>query len=169
MSDIGIFTSMEISAAGLAAQRLKMNVISNNIANAGTTRTPEGGPYRRQQVDFEAALNGPRILVPEGGGPGLPAAGSALPGAGSVMGMERYTVLPAGVDVASVRPDPSEFQKVYEPGHPDADKDGYVQMPNVNPVVEMMDLMNASRAYEANITAMGVARDMATKSLEIGR
>jgi len=171
--DMGIFTSMEVSASGLSAQRLKMNVIANNIANAGTTRTADGTPYRRQVVTFEAALNGPQIALPTGGGPGAP----ELPMAQTHEGhrqlqlnmQERLQVLPAGVEVAQVTTDPSDFQVVYDPTHPDADAKGYVKLPNVNPVVEMMDLMGASRAYEANVTAIGVARDMASKALEIGR
>src|SRR5438128_489280 len=154
MSDMGLFSSLEISAGGLAAERLRMNVIANNIANAGTTRTPEGGPYRRQVVSFRAALDGPRIMVPQP----VPAPGFARP-APAGMGMERMTALPAGVEVASVSADPSDFQMQYDPSHPDADEKGYVKMPNVNPVVEMMDLMGASRAYEANISAMTAARD----------
>jgi flagellar basal-body rod protein FlgC len=171
MADTGMFSSLEISASGLSAQRLRMNVIANNIANASTTRTPEGGPYRRQVANFQAAMEGPKILVPQtprpvAGGSGAPnAPGAAAPRVAA----ERYAVLPAGVEVGQVVPDPSEFQMVYDPGHPDADAKGYVKMPNVNPVVEMMDLMAASRAYEANVSAMGVARDMTNKTLEIGR
>jgi flagellar basal-body rod protein FlgC len=174
MADSGLFSSLEISASGLSAQRLRMNVIANNLANAGTTRTPEGGPYRREVATFQAALNGPRILVPKGpavakGGLTPVQAGAARPAGAPQLAAERFTVLPAGVEVASVAPDTSDFPMVYDPGHPDADANGYVKMPNVNPVVEMMDLMAASRAYEANVTAIGVARDMATKTLEIGR
>jgi flagellar basal-body rod protein FlgC len=181
MADSGMFSSLDISASGLSAERLRMNVIANNIANAGTTRTSEGGPYRRQVVDFQAALNGPKILVPQDppptvtGGPGtMPGGrGTAAPGARATAvtapAAERYAVLSAGVEVARVTTDPTEFPMVYDPGHPDADAKGYVKMPNVNPVVEMMDLMAASRAYEANVNALGVSRDMANKTLEIGR
>ncbi|HVP39539.1 MAG TPA: flagellar basal body rod protein FlgC [Candidatus Saccharimonadales bacterium] len=172
MADMGVFTSLEISASGLAAQRLRMNVIANNIANASTTRTPEGGPYRRQVVDFRAALEGPQILVPAGPAPGMhlaePHAEGAPPSAPQVAA-ERFAVLPAGVEVARVSEDSSELPMVYDPSHPDADAKGYVRMPNVNPVAEMMDLMTASRAYEANVTAIGVARDMANNTLQIGR
>ena len=166
MSDLGIFTSLDISAAGLSAERLRMNVISNNIANAGTTRTPEGGPYRRQIVTFQQALGGPQILIPA---EPPPTSGLGPGGRNARLDMERFHVLPAGVEVGQVEQDGSDFQTVYDPSHPDADADGYVKMPNVNPVVEMMDLMGASRAYEANVTAMTAARDMATKTLEIGR
>jgi len=171
MADMGIFSSLEISASGLSAERLRMNVIANNIANASTTRTPEGGPYRRQVTTFEAALNGPQILVPQApvasaGGAGGRAGGGA---ASLRVAAERFAALPAGVQVREVETDKAEFPTVYDPSHPDADANGYVKMPNVNPVTEMMDLMTASRAYEANVTALGVARDMANKTLEIGR
>lgn len=165
MPDMGIFNSLEISASGLAAQRLRLNVIANNIANASVTKTPQGGPYRRQVADFRAALDGPRILVPSG--PASPSAG--VKAGPAQVAAERYQVLPAGVEVGEVKDDPSELPMVYDPGHPDADEKGYVRMPNVNPVTEMMDLMSASRAYEANVTALTVARDMANKTLEIGR
>lgn len=172
MSDMGIFSAFEISASGLAAQRLRMNVVANNIANASTTRTPEGGPYKRQVVTFQAALNGPGILVPVHGGAAAPQLPMTIHGEGrrspEVM-QERMQVLPAGVEVGQVASDPSEPQMVYDPTHPDADAKGYVQMPNVNPVVEMMEMMGASRAYEANISAMSVSKDMANKTLEIGR
>jgi flagellar basal-body rod protein FlgC len=167
MNDLGIFTSLDISAAGLSAQRLRMNVISNNIANAGTTKTPDGGPYRRQVVNFQQALDGPQILVPAG--PEHASGGLGPDGRNARLDMERFHVLPAGVEVGEVQQDKSDFQTIYDPTHPDADADGNVKMPNVNPVVEMMDLMGASRAYEANVTAMTAARDMATKTLDIGR
>src|SRR5262245_35297054 len=142
MNDMGLFSSLEISAGGLAAERLRMNVIANNIANAGTTRTPEGGPYRRQVVSFRAALDGPQILVPQP----VPSPGFTRPPGATELGIERMTALRAGVEVGSVSADPSDFQMMYDPSHPDADEKGYVKLPNVNPVVEMMDLMGASRA-----------------------
>lgn len=171
MSDLGSFSALEISATGLTAQRLKMNVVANNIANASTTRTAEGGPYKRQVVSFQAAMNGPVIALPSGdpAAPRMPLSAHS-PGQRSLSAAsERFQVLPAGVEVGQVSDDPAEPQLVYDPSHPDADEKGYVKMPNINPVVEMMDLMGASRAYEANITAMGASKDMATKTLEIGR
>ena len=172
MGDMGIFGAFEISASGLAAQRLRMNVVANNIANASTTRTPEGGPYKRQVVTFQAALHGPVIAVPEQGGapaPRLPMMTTADGQRPLEVMQQRMQVLPAGVEVGQVSSDPSEPQMVYDPTHPDADSKGYVKMPNVNPVVEMMEMMGASRAYEANISAMSVSKDMANKTLEIGR
>jgi flagellar basal-body rod protein FlgC len=171
MSDLGSFSALEISATGLTAQRLRMNVVANNIANASTTRTPEGGPYKRQVVSFQAALNGPVIALPAND-PASPhlSLSTRSPGQHALsVASERIQVLPAGVEVGQVTDDPSEPQMIYDPSHPDADEKGYVKMPNINPVVEMMDLMGASRAYEANITAMGASKDMVTKTLEIGR
>ena len=138
---MGSFSSMEISASGLSAQRRRLDIIANNIANANTTRTPDGGPYRRQQVLFTPHLE-------EMGG-----------------GVTR----PAGVELPETVIDPSPPRSVYDPGHPDADPRGYVMMPNVNPVREMVDMIAATRAYEANATAMGAAKSMALKALEIGK
>ena len=138
---MGSFSSMEISASGLSAQRRRLDIIANNIANASTTRTADGGPYRRQQVLFSAHME--EVST----------------------GVSR----PAGVDLPDTVMDPSPPRSVYDPGHPDADPRGYVMMPNVNPVREMVDMIAATRAYEANVTAMSAAKSMAMKALDIGK
>lgn len=138
---MGSFTSMDISASGLSAQRRRLDVIANNIANANTTRTPEGGPYQRQEAIFTARMED----------------------AGT------FQERPAGVETPRIVSDPAPPRMVYQPGHPDADPQGYVAMPNVNIVQEMTDMISATRTYEANVTAMNAAKSMATKALELGR
>lgn len=135
-----IFSALDISASGLYAERTRMNVIANNLANANSTRTPEGGPFRRQLV----VLRGTEANDPSR--------------------MENL-----GVEVAGVVDDPSPFPLVYNPGHPDANPDGYVAMPNVNVVEEMVDMTTAVRAYEANITAIDAAKNIVRRSLDIIR
>lgn len=141
---------MNVSATGLTAERLRMDIISKNIANANTTRTLAGTPYRRQMVVFEEQgyENSFEAMLQK-------ASGSAVVG--------------NGVEVAEIVEDPSDFKRVYNPGHPDADDAGYVLMPNVDVVTEMVNMMTASRAYEANVTALNTAKSMAMKALEIGR
>lgn len=136
---MNVFRTFDISASGLTAQRLRMDTISNNLANVNTTRTASGEPFRRQMPVFAAR----------------PAFGRSAD--------------VGGVRVVGVVRDNDPFRLVYEPGHPDADADGYVRMPNVNVVSEMVDMISASRAYEANIAALNAAKDMALKALEIGR
>ncbi|NLJ57606.1 MAG: flagellar basal body rod protein FlgC [Tissierellia bacterium] len=138
--------SMNISGSGLTAQRLRMDVISENIANIDTTRTEDGGPYRRKMVVLESA-NSFRDMV--------------------LRNINDYEA--GGVEVAEIVEDLSEFKKVYNPEHPDADEDGYVNMPNVDSLKETVDMMEAYRAYQANITALNTLKQMATKALEIGR
>ncbi|RJP73375.1 MAG: flagellar basal body rod protein FlgC [Candidatus Abyssobacteria bacterium SURF_17] len=135
-----ILSALDISATGLYAERTRMNVIANNLANVNSTRTPEGGPFRRQFV----VLRGAEI--------------TDASSTGSV-----------GVKVVGVVDDPSAFPLVYNPGHPDANADGYVAMPNVNVVEEMVDMMTAVRAYEANITAIDATKGMVRRSLDIIR
>lgn len=138
---MGCISSLDISASGLSAQRQRLDVIANNIANAGTTRTAQGGPYQREQVVFSAHME--------------------YLGIGAAQ--------PAGVDPPTIVADPTPSKQVYEPGHPDANAQGYVQMPNVNVVQEMVDMVSATRAYEANVTAMNAAKAMSVKALELGR
>jgi len=138
-----ILQGMTVSASGLSAERVRMDVIAQNIANAQATRGDEGGPYRRREVVFAAAL-------------------------GRAMASHRGPT-PAGVEVVDVREDPSEFPRVHRPGHPDADPAGYVLMPNVDVALEMVDLIGAARAYEANLAAMRTYREMAERALAIGR
>jgi flagellar basal-body rod protein FlgC len=133
-----------VSASALSANRTRLNVIAENLANAQTTRTASGGPYRRRVVRLESEA--PSFIHLLGG----------------------VLQEPKGVRVAGVE-ELKETRRVLSPGHPDADADGYVEMPNVNPVSEMTDLMAATRAYEANVTAIQAAKTMAQKALELGR
>jgi flagellar basal-body rod protein FlgC len=139
---MGMFSAFDISASGLTANRVWMDVIADNIANAETTHTTEGGPYRRRQVQFSTIL-----------------------GSSSDPSLSQGQ----GVRVAGITQDQSALRLVYNPGHPDARADGYVEMPNVNAVTEMVDMMVASRAYEANTTAMETSKGMVTRTLDILR
>lgn len=147
-------SSMEISASALSAQRTRMNIISQNLANANTTRTADGGPYRRRITIFQArpfsnyldqAMDENTINYGPGNDPRK------------------------GVFLEKIDKDPSPLKRVYDPNHPDADQDGYVELPNVEVVTEMVDLINASRSYEASVTAVNATKNMAMKALEIGR
>lgn len=140
-----MFHSIDISASGLTAQRVRMDLISNNIANADTTRTPYGEYYQRQMPVF--ASRGPR--------PSL--------------GGSQFRSTRGGVDVVGIVNDPSPPRLAYDPEHPEANEEGYVEYPNVNIVSEMVDMIGASRAYEANVTSLNAAKDMAMRALEIGR
>lgn len=143
-----IFTAMDVSSSALTAERTRMNLISSNLANANSTRTEEGGPYKRKDAVFAAE-------------PGRPSFGSTL---NSIKGGQ-----PAGVRVTQIVEDQSAPRLKYDPRHPDADQSGYVALPNVNVVEEMADMITASRAYEANVTAVQAAKSMALKTLELGR
>jgi flagellar basal-body rod protein FlgC len=145
---MGMFDAMEISASGLTAERMRMDVTAQNLANAQTTRGADGQPYRRKEV-----------VLAERQAPG--SFGAALAGAMSPGGK--------GVEVAAITEDQTPLKRVYDPSHPDADADGYVQMPNVDTVAEMVDLISAQRAYEANVTAMQAAKQMFAKTLELLR
>lgn len=145
MSIRQIMSGMEISASGLTGERLRMEVAANNIANLNSTTTPEGGPYQRQRVTFSAAMN--HWLTP---------------GNNSVEDLQ-------GVKVLGVTSDTTPGQKIYDPGHPDADSTGHVAMPNVNLSHEMVDLVTASRAYEANLKALETFRQMAEQALALLR
>ena len=160
----GLFSSIRISASGLSGQRTKMDVVAQNLANAETTRTADGTPYRRQRAVFEQVL-----------GKKLAAHADRLAGhltrTNPVHMDGSLTVGQAGpegvkTDVA-VADDASEFRVVYDPGHPDADDAGYVLLPNVNPITEMVDMITASRAYEANVSAVQAAKDMFGDALKI--
>jgi flagellar basal-body rod protein FlgC len=145
---MALFDALNISASGLTAQRLRMDVTSANHATAQSTRTPEGGPYRRQDVVLQES---------SGDGSFAGALTGALGGGGE----------PAGVEVAAIVPDSTPLRRVYEPGSPDADAQGYVEMPNVNPVEEMTDLIDASRSYQANVTAMQTTKQVFAKTIEL--
>jgi flagellar basal-body rod protein FlgC len=153
----GIFTAFRVAASALTAQRLRMDVIASNIANAETTRTEAGGPYRRQQVVFMAD---PAFPSPDSGSP-------ALRG-GGVRG-EVGAEVGRGVRVEAILADDTPGHRVYDPNHPDADQDGFVTYPNVNVVTEMTDMLSATRSYEANVTVFNALKNMALKALDIGR
>lgn len=142
------FTSMDISASALSAERTRMNLISSNLANVNSTRTAEGGPYRRKDAVFTATP------VKEGN-----SFGAALSRANEAR----------SVQVTQIKEDQRPPRLQYEPGHPDADANGYVAYPNVNVVEEMADMITASRSYEANITATNAAKSMALKTLDLLR
>ena len=137
MLELSSFSSIDISASGLFAQRMRLDAIANNIANANTTRTDRGGPYRKMEVVFRAKADSSGNM--------------------------------SGVDVEDVIESSDPPKMVYEPSHPDADSDGMVAMPNINIVEEMVDMISATRAYEANVQAIQAAKSMAMKALEIGR
>jgi flagellar basal-body rod protein FlgC len=145
--------SLRIAASGMSAERLRMDVTSANLANANSTRGANGQPYRRQEVVLQAAG-------------GANSFSNVLQAAGA--GSNSSPVL-NGVQVAGIVDDPTPGRRVYDPGHPDADAQGYVTMPNVNTVTEMTDLIDAQRSYEANVTAMSAAKQMFSKTLEILR
>ena len=146
---MSFFNSINVSASGLTAERLRMDLISENIANANTTRTASGTPYRRKIAVF-------REQQPDTFSQILGKATDSL-------------ILGKGVEVAGIEEDQSPFKKEYNPNHPDADADGFVSLPNVEVVNEMINMISASRAYEANITAIGNTKNMAMKALEIGK
>lgn len=142
------FDALKTSSTGLSAQRVRMNLISGNLANANTTRTADGGPYRRKEAVF-----------------------AATPGAVSfneVLESHRRQTLPR-VKVVDVFTDNSEPIRKFDPNHPDADELGYVSLPNVNVMEEMVNLISATRSYEANVAAIKAAKEMALKALEIGK
>ncbi len=152
---MGIFTSINIAATGLSAQRTRLDVIANNIANVNTTRTPEGGPFRRSRVIFR-----PRVSQPYWRSPFLP----------------KYldNGIGRGVRIVKIEKDyDAKPRLVYDPTHPDAIKSGprkgYVEYPNVNIVDEMVDMISASRSYEANVSVIDGTKSMFLKALEIGR
>jgi len=140
------FTALHISTTGLSAYRTRMSIISTNIANVHTTRTPAGGTYRRKLVVMEA----------------LP-----IEDFESILMSQSESL--RGVRVGEIVEDKTPLRQVYSPGHPHADKAGYVSMPNVNIMTEMADMLIARRSYEANVTAIGATKAMALKALEIGK
>ncbi len=146
---MSFFNAIDVSASGLTAQRLRMDVIAQNIANASTTRGENGLPYRRKEVIFEERAKAPfsQYLTAE----------------------SRRLFQGKGVRVTGIVEDMTPFKKVYDPGHPDADAEGYVQMPNVDIVTEMVNMISATRSYEANVTSINATKSMAMKALEIGR
>lgn len=177
-----VFSSFEISASGLSAERLRMDVTANNIANVETTRTPEGGPYRREMVVFEprggdqAPFQLPSVLrgafsddsdAPQSSDAGGGVATGSISGPSGGMDLGRDAAQGQGVRVVSVVADETPPHMVYEPGHPDADANGYVAMPNVSMINEMVDMMSATRAYQADIAAIDSAKSMAQQAISI--
>lgn len=150
--------SLGISASGLTAQRLRLDVIANNIANADTTRTASGGPYRREMVELSPQYQ-PFSQY-------LNAASTAAGAASTTVGSTEQ--MGAGVQVAGIVQDQSPFQVVYDPSSPDA-VNGYVQEPNVDISVEMTDMVDASNAYQANVTAFDAGKQMAVDALSLGK
>jgi flagellar basal-body rod protein FlgC len=142
------FDAIQTSSSGLSAQRLRMNLISANLANIKTTRTPEGGPYRRREAVFAAR----------------PVEASFK----EVLSNRRKNMM-AGVEVDRIVEDSNPPVMKYDPGHPDADSNGYVAMPNINLMEEMVNMISASRSYEANVIALKASKEMALKALEIGK
>ena len=144
-------SSMDISGSALTAQRMRMDVVAENLANINTTRDANGNPYRRRFVTMEERQ------------------GSFSSTLNQAMNNGYTNPVGNGVRVTSIREDNSPFQLKYDPQHPDADEMGYVQMPNVDLATEMVDMMSATRAYEANITAVNAIKNMAMQALSIGR
>lgn len=143
-----LFSSMRVSASGLDAQMKRMNTISSNIANAETTRGVDGGPYKRKDPVFQATADRESF--------------------GEIL-KDKLDENVQGVEVVAVQEDTRPPRMVYNPHHPDANAEGYVAMPNVNPVEEMANMISAQRSYESNVTAMNASKSMAQKALEIGR
>jgi flagellar basal-body rod protein FlgC len=142
---VSLFSVLSIGTSGMAAQRTRAQLLVENLANAETTRTPEGGPYRRKDVVFESTpVASPFASV-----------------------FDTQIQAAGGVAVADVVTDNSDPERRYQPGHPDADADGYVAFPRVNPAEDMVDLMGAARSYEANVAAIGAVKDMIQRSIDL--
>jgi flagellar basal-body rod protein FlgC len=142
---MSLFSALSVGASGMAAQRARAELLVENMANAETTRTPEGGPYRRKDVVFES--------------------GSVESPFSSIFSTQLES--PTGVAISAIVTDTSEPERRYMPGHPDADKDGYVAFPKMNPAEDMVDLMDSARSYEANVAAMGAVKDMIQRSIDL--
>jgi flagellar basal-body rod protein FlgC len=144
---MNLFSSISVSASGMSAQRVRAEVLVENIANSETTRTPEGGPYRRKDVVF-----------------------SSTPAEASFQSiLSREMNAGNGVRVSEIVTDTRDPEKRYVPGHPDADTDGYVAFPRMNPAEDMVDLLGASRGYQANVSAISAVKDMIQKSIDLFR
>lgn len=142
---MSLFASLSVSASGMAAQRTRAALLVENIANSETTRTPEGGPYRRKDAVFSTSS------------------------VGSEFASELESQMQTGVQVTSISVDQRDPEKQYAPGHPDADADGYVSVPRINPAEDMVDLVTANRSYQANVAAMSAVKDMIQKSIDLLR
>lgn len=145
---MSLFTALSVSATGLTAQRQRAELLVENLANSETTRTAEGGPYRRKDAVFStASVDTPFQSM-----------------YAAELGQQA-----SGVQVSEIVTDTRDPERRYMPGHPDADKEGYVKLPNVNPAEDMVDLMSASRNYQANVTAMSAVKDMIHRSIDLLR
>jgi flagellar basal-body rod protein FlgC len=170
---MNLFGMMEVSGSALKAERIRAEVVAANMANANTTRTADGSPYKRQQVVFSAAeVSGPNSGGLDSGTLFLPApaiGGSfqsqLLSASGGMFSPDQS--VPGGVEVSAVVADRSQAVRRYDPQHPDADKDGYVAYPDINPLTEMVDLLGATRAYGLNSSAVQAAKSMIASSLDI--
>ena len=145
---MSVFGAMDVSATGMTAQQLRMDTISENIANVNTTRGADGRPYRRKTDVFNE---------------------KSYPTFSESLSMANKHNIGKGVKVTRIVEDPSEGRLVYDPAHPDANEDGYVTLPNVNTVTEMTNMIDATRAFEANVTVMNSTKGMAMKALDIGQ
>lgn len=142
---MSLFSSLSVSASGMAAERARAEVLVENLANAETTRTPEGGPYRRKDAVFSSeSTSSPFASI-----------------------LEAQMNSSTGVRVAEITQDTRDPERRFVPGHPDADAEGYVAFPRVNPAEDMVDLMSASRSYQANVAAMSAVKDMIQRSLDL--
>jgi flagellar basal-body rod protein FlgC len=146
---LGLLSTIRSSASALTAERLRMDLISNNVANMNTTHTDAGGPYKRVQAVFQPDRPNRTFLT-------------------SLQAAFGQVAAPRGVLVSQIKEDTTPTRKVLDPGHPDADANGFVEYPNVDLVQEMTDMMGATRAYEANVTVMNAAKSMAMRALDIG-
>ena len=168
---MNLFGVMETSGEAMQAERMRAEVVAANMANAETTRTASGGPYRRQQVVFAANRGDPGFVdsmasaTVSGGGPSSPLTQAAFP----TLSLPDNGNTAPGVHIAQVVEDPSAPLKRYDPGHPDAGPDGYVSYPDINPLTEMVDLMGATRAYGLNSSAVQAEKGMITSALEIAK
>lgn len=140
MSEMGMFESINISSSGLSAQRVRMNTIANNLANVNTTRTPEGGPFKREEVVFASVYKNE---------------------------IEDGETRGKGVKVVEVQQDKGSPIMVYQPSHPDADENGYVAYPDINPVEEMVNMVSASKSFEANVTCVMASKAMINSAIDI--
>ncbi|MGE4282502.1 MAG: flagellar basal body rod protein FlgC [Clostridia bacterium] len=147
---MSFFKSLDISSSGLTAQRLRMDLISQNIANADTTRTENGTPYRRKIAVFEQKKG-------------------SVPFARYLSESSKTNLKAEGVEVRRIIEDSAPFKRIHNPGHPDADENGYVLMPNVDIMTEMVNMISASRSYEASVASINSTKSMAMKALEIGK
>ena len=145
---MSLFSSLAVSASGMAAQRTRAELLVENMANSETTRTPDGGPYRRKDAVFSSE----QVTSPF-----------------SALFQTEMDATATGVKVADIVVDSSEPDKRYMPGHPDADKDGYVSFPRINPAEDMVDLVDTGRNYEANVAAISAVKDMIARSIDLFR